>query len=540
MKLKALLCAGLMLATSIVIPSEVYAETTYASASELITDAIEVAVTGVTSTTYDTAISNMQGKITMSGDMVSYDGTPIGYWYSDDSDTIWSDSGRTSTVLTPTDDGVWEFKPTVLQDILTDFNNDLIENIVPTTEDWSKIIGKYDVTFGDITIPANQWVPIDNTVTYFDLTKTTGVYGKQDLVVGSKDRSIIVMSYAIKDGKLYLSDTMYSFSGIDSYSPCIYHKYANASNFYHGDSQYNYLVYGFGDSYGSTPYITIHLTGVGNAIRPMPTYYNNATMSQGKEMTTIAGYQKPSNDLMLNVNNVSDLLSEPGMNCELKGLIWFETTPIIQDSTSNTTYQSHNKMFDSVQSSKKQIGNTLLRQRLSKFSALTTDDTVAVSSTGWAVIGLGGEEKNFDTYLGTQGILNAGDTADIAAVADAEALAFYVVAPTSLPVYMDSKGEISVATNASIENKSAASVTLTSVQIEPKDDSGWTMVQTTPSRKRDANEFTFSTSLVADTAIDTGAEHPFTYAVDLSPTTEGFESLDLASVLVTVDWTEVT
>lgn len=536
MKLKALLCAGLMLATSIIIPSEVYAETTYASASELITDAIEVAVTGVTSPTYNTAISNMQGRITMSGDMVSYDGTPIGYWYSYDSDTIWSDSARTSTVLTPTDDGVWEFKPTVLQDILTDFNNDLIENVVPTTEDWSKIIGKYDVTLGDVTIPADQWIPMEasssvSVTNAYNFSVETGITHQ---TLKDNNEGVVFFSYTVYDGELYITEALL-------------HIYLNSTSggqwYCTGDSPDKAIAFygpifvngGIDTLNGETPYIRLHNYINSNARYPQ-VYFTNLSVSTYGYSNHTAGTKavkitNPAESLDADINTATN---PPG------GIAWF-TTSQLAACTSDSLHDAHIKFFTQApQSSKQQIGNTLLKQRLSKFSALTTDDTVEVSSTGWTVIGLGGEEKNFDTYLGIQGILNAGDTADIAAVADAEALAFYVVAPTSLPVYMDSKGEISVATNASIENKSAASVTLTSVQIEPKADSGWTMVQTTPSRKRDANEFTFSTSLVADTAIDTGAEHPFTYAVDLSPTTEGFESLDLASVLVTVDWTEVT
>ena len=540
MKLKALLCAGLMLATSIIIPSEVYAETTYASASELITDAIEVAVTGVTSTTYDTAISNMQGKITMSGDMVSYDGTPIGYWYSDNSDTIWSDSGRTSTVLTPTDDGVWEFKPAVLQDILTDFNNDLIENVVPATEDWSKIIGKYDITLGNVTIPADDWHPLDinNDDSYYYLSKDIGFTFTDE---SWRHQGIITVTpYIIDDeGQLFVSGDMYLFSYETTAVPAYIHSYGSSDEKTNlGSYLSGYATYAGADY----PYLAIQLEAPSgdNEIVLWPGFSSNSTLSDLRFAYRVDNGTNGS--ILYNINDETQVFDGDFSTCE--GGVF--TTVYKEGFAYNNGYTQayitnyHNNIFSNVSSSKKQIGNTLLKQRLSKFSALTADDTVEVSSIGWTVIGLGGEEQNFDTYFGTQGILNAGDTADIAAVADAEALAFYVVAPTSLPVYMDSKGVISVATNASIENKSAASVTLTSVKIEPKAESGWTMVQTTPSRKRDTNEFTFSTSLVADTAIDTGAEHPFTYAVDLSPTTEGFESLDLASVLVTVDWTEVT
>ena len=158
MKIKPLLCAAVMAVSCAVLPSTAQAETTYASPSELITDAIEVALSGVESSTYDTAIANIQSLITVNGNDVSYDGSIIGYWDSATSDVLYKDSSMTEKVLYNDGESIWRFDPTILAEILEDVNNNLIETIVPTTTDWSKIIGKYDVTLGNVTIPANQWI----------------------------------------------------------------------------------------------------------------------------------------------------------------------------------------------------------------------------------------------------------------------------------------------------------------------------------------------------------------------------------------------
>lgn len=535
MKFKRIMAAAL--AAAMLPTFSAYAETTYTSASELIADAISVATTGVTSTTYDTAVANMQTKLTVSGDEVFYDGVSIGYWYSDDSDTIWTDTTRTSTVLTPAGDDSWEFEPDVLEDILTDFNTDLIETLVPTTKDWSKIIGKYDVTLGDVTIPADQWTALDllgdDYETSIDMSRVV------TLKTEAATDIFFVSSYVVDNtGALYISDDCIAMaSGTTKWDAPYFHHFTESRSFcnivYDETGAEKWLnndcwVY-------SHPYIRIglHETDTDGELH-ISLYYSDLTAQ-----TFFSNHHANSNDhqnhTLYSITDATQKLSTLD-GIKQMGVFVMNKEQLDTPNAGTDLCSTMTKFFDSQSSSKQQIGNAVLKKRLSKFSSLEASDTITVTLTGWTVNGL----SDFDEYLGTQGVLNAGDTANIAAVADAEALAFYVVTPTSLPIYMDSKGIISVADNATIENKSAAAVVLTDVQIEPKADTGWTMVDTTPSKQRDANEFTFATSLVIDTKLDIAEIHPFTYAVDLSPTTDGFEQLDLASVLVTVDWAEVT
>lgn len=202
-----------------------------------------------------------------------------------------------------------------------------------------------------------------------------------------------------------------------------------------------------------------------------------------------------------------------------------------------TTSHMVSMISNQPQSSKQQTGNTLLKRRLSKFSSLVEGDTIEVTPTAWTIYGLGGEESDFDTFLADQNMINPGDTADISAVADVESLGFSVILPTTLPIYVDKLNQVSVATNATVENKSGAAVELQTIEIQAKPNTGWTLITDgEPSKKRDSQEFTFTTSLTNGTILDTGEIKSFSYNAKLSPLTEGVESLDLASVLVTVDW----
>ena len=189
-------------------------------------------------------------------------------------------------------------------------------------------------------------------------------------------------------------------------------------------------------------------------------------------------------------------------------------------------------MFTSYSTSKLVRGNTKLTKRVNALSQLTSSDTVTVKADGWYMV----DGSNIDTYITTQNIQAAGDTADISAVADVEPLNFNVIVPSALPIYVDSNGVVSTATNASIINRSGAPIQITGVDITAKPESGWTLVQGTPSKQFEAKEFSFLTSIENLTVLDSGQEMPFTYGASLSPTTVGEDGLDIATVSVTVDW----
>lgn len=101
---------------------------------------------------------------------------------------------------------------------------------------------------------------------------------------------------------------------------------------------------------------------------------------------------------------------------------------------------------------------------------------------------------------------------------------------------MDASNVTYVADNANIVNKSGAPVQLTEVTIEPEADSGWTFVSGKPSPNIGDNEFNFSTTIEKAKVLNINETYPFTYMANLSPTTESSTSLELAKVMVTVDW----
>ena len=534
MKIKSLLCAAMMATTCIAIPINVYAETTYATPNDLITEAIEIALTGVESTTYDNAIANMQSLITVSGDEVFYDGTSIGYWYSNTSDTIYADDTKTDTILSNKGVDIWEFEPTVLENIITDINNDLIETLVPTTEDWSKIIGKYDITLGDITIPADQWfehtkgIGFDGGITVAEnLSDKIGLTG-HDLGELYNDDCLYISIYGTKDGKLYIYDTLYALGNNNGSWMMSYDSIASGA--------------ALGTATRSTPINNCPIIhgAMHTATGFMPLRSNIRVTDVTK--TTVASdemvFTNGANINLYDVYDASVTYNQAVTTLDDVGWFWFTGDQISNTTIDSTTLHAEHLDWFTIdpQSSKQQIGNTILKKRLSKFSALTAGDTIEVTPTAWTVYGFNGSIDDFDNYLGDQSLMNPGDTADIAAVADIEPLAFKVVTPTSLPIYVDSEGITSVASNATIENKSNASVIMTDVNIEAKADTGWTLVNVNPSNKRDANEFTFTTSLVPNTVLAKDEILPFTYQAQLSPVTDGIEQLDLATVLVTVDW----
>ena len=545
MRIKNILMASVVAITSISLPTLANAETSYATPQELLIEALEVAVSGVESTTYDEALDYVESLITVNGSEVSYDGDVIGYWDFTNSDTLFADSAFIDKVLSNGGTNIWEFDPEILSPMLTDFNNKLVETVIPTTEDWSKIIGKYDVTLGDYTIPAEQWVPLTIcdpynepivSKEYVDLTKVAGINTSS---FGWKTDSLITITYAIDtNGKLYLQNDLLMYSGFGTWY-CVYVNHIDASKEEEGWATEQ-------PHRGSLPYLKVGITGVNcNAGLRTLVYATNATDSTYNMNYTnyVYAYQESVQDGRLLL--VGNPVIERTINEELTqaGIIYLKPEQWgISCDEKDDVKDVFTKFFTQTpQSSKQQIGNTTLKQRLSKFSSLVEGDTIEVTPTAWTIRGLGGDESDFDTFLGSKDIVAPGEETSIPATADIEALAFKVVLPTSLPIYVDELNKVSVATNATIKNESGAAVIVNSVSIEAKPDTGWTLLTSgTPSKARDAKEFTFTTDLAADTVLTVAEERPFRYNAELSPSTEGVEQLDLAEVLVTIDWAEVS
>lgn len=519
--------------------SIVYAVESYDSAAALITEAVEVSVTNVESTTLPDALADLTSKISMSDDQVLYNGTPIGYWYSEESSVIYKTSAKSDTIFEKNDNG-FIVDPEVLKLILTDLNNNLIENYVPTTDDWSKIVGKYDITMGDATIPAEQWITFSEVGDTFagsksrdretiNLTKLGGRYPSGY----AKMDTALAFAWLIDDkGDLFIQNNM---SYLSDHNTNVYQcnvtaggfkEYGTIPNGYPYESNYNTLRVGLNylnttDEVSKAKLHTIYY------VTDTTCTYDTVIYNED-----ILGYNAAN---LLRIDDPSIVNECSYEDAKAYGVAYFTINQIEGASTSdNAMWNVRKKMLDSYSCGKLVRGNTTLTKRLDKLGYLSSADVLEVCDSGWYV----NDGTNIDSYMGTQYITLAGDTADIDAVADIEPLNFNVVVPTTLPIYVQADGTVSTANNAIVINKSNAAVKIRDVDIEGKPNNGWTLVEHKPSDVRDSNEFTFTTSLAADTVLDRGETLPFTYDADLSPMTIGSDALDLAVVHITVDWAD--
>lgn len=527
-KILSIVLATAMAATLFVMPS--YAESTFSTAKDFISDVIDLSITGVESQTLDTAKETVMNKITVSGDEVFYDGTSIGFWYSDNSSVLYADESKSSTVISPDVEG-YVVSPSLLHDMLYDLNDKLEDNYVPSSSDWSKIIGKYDVKLGNITIPADQWVTVEPdsdplaSNKLVNMTALTGIgHGSGGTIFVSNN--IYAMSWAIDaNGVLYIQNQLMALQAPASNN----NKYIVACTVLDQVSSQNT----FPDSYSQNiPLIKMGIINNGAELT-LRIYGVNSTHSLTAYTDGYAGFSSTRSQLLKvdepsvkNTSNITDM-----KKC---GIAYFLCNQAPTINGYNNFVSEHIKMFESCSTSKLVKGNQKLTRRINALSTLLPTDTVTVKADGWTING----HDSIDSYITDQGLNVAGDTANIAALADIDALEFYVVVPTSLPVYVDAKNVTYVADNADITNKSGASVQFTDVTIVPKDDTGWTMVDANPTVVVGGNEFTFDTTIEKDKVLQPEEVYPFEYHAKLSPTTEASSSLELATVLVTVDWAQ--
>lgn len=560
-KIVSSMLTAAVLTTTIVMPS--YAEDSFSTAKEFLSDVLDVSTAEVESQTLITAKETVLNSISVSGDEVFYDGVSIGYWYSDDPSKLYADNGKTSTVIAPDTEG-YTVSPSILYDMLYDLNELLEDNYVPSTADWSKIIGKYDVTLGGVTIPADQWL---KSSSYYDYTNTdeeadhyydmdvvsnviqwnatdlTGIRSDTNLGEAYTDNTLWAMAWLIDEsGELYLQNGLLQvykgFWGSSRFGS--YYISGLADNVTGGNESYKtapecsptsrpYLHLGLANTAGAADSVcaadttNTRLCAIGYATDLAVTTATAATgicgINNGEDSTTLL---KLSNPAVINDCVIDD--------AKAYGIVYFTGD---QAGTVSSIHAFHTAMFDSYSSSKSVKGNQKLAHRLSALASLLPTDTVTVKSTGWTV---NGHDNSIDNYITDQSLNNAGDTADIAAVADIDALKFHVVVPTSLPIYIDDANITYVADNADVVNKSGAAVKITDVEIVPKQDSGWAMVDGTPSTELEGHEFNFTTTIEKDKVLAVSEVYPFQYSAKLSPTAEASNSLELASVLVTVDW----
>ena len=545
MRFKQIISAVLAISMCITAQSFVYAaESSFSSAADMIEDVILTAAVGVNSTSLDAAIAGTKGKISVVDDVVQFDSIPIGYWYADSSNTLWADAEKSSAIIQEAADG-YDILPTVLYTLLSDVNNQLIENYVPTSDDWSKIVGKYDITLGDVTIPAEQWVsmepvtigcPTIASADVLNLTSLTGINGRNIGSMFTGDNSLTLFAWAVnEDGELCLQNGITAL-GISAYGTWGYQVDLLSGSKSMVSPQY---TAGTATSGELAPYIKVRLhnqsesnSSLRNGNLFVKSYLTDIANTVVTSASAAESYERDGSDMRL-LTDASVVRQFDADTAKASGFVYVKGSQM-QVSDITELHAKHIKMFESYSCSKLVRGNTLLGKRLSKLDSLTQTDFLTIKDSGWYIT----DGSSIDDYIGNQSMLNAGDTADINAVAEVEPLMFKVIVPTTLPIYVEADGTVSTATNATVVNKSNAAVKITGVDITVKAESGWTLVQSSPSDERDAKEFTFTTSLSTGTELLRNEVLPFTYDADLSPMTEGPDRLDPATVSVTVDWAE--
>lgn len=537
MKLRQVLASALattIAVTCFSIPT-VAESTVFATPQALIEDVLEVSCEAVTSGTLTDAINTVKSGITISGDQVLYNGAPLGYWYADSSNTLWRDETKSSALIQGAVDG-YDILPTVLYTLLSDVNNQLIENYVPTSDDWSKIVGKYDITLGDVTIPADQWISVDVATTHDILTNGSSINisklsGLTADMLGNAfaDNNVYMFAYLVDDtGALYIQNFLAQFYA--SGSSCNAYVYDVNET---GTVNRHWVTTADNEGYSACstsdmPQIRAGLFSTGENKVSIRVGYSNASASQYRYLgrsADVAGCE------LLNIDDSAIKNTCNIANAKAYGIAYFTGAQIAAATVSGTVAEFNN-FFVSNMCNKKVVGNIGLTKRLAKLSTLTNSDTITVTADSWLVNG----RIDLDSYIASQEITLAGMPAVMSSDVEVEPLSFKVVLPTNLPLYMDTNGTVTAASNASILNKSNAAVKITDIEITAKPDCDWVLVSDNPSDKRDAGEFTFSTSLTAGTVLAKGEELPFTYIADLSPVSVGVDSIDLATVTVTIDW----
>ena len=532
MRLRKILAASM--AATVAISSFMFsmtAEATYASPTEMIEEILYTACTGID---IDAAWATLEPLITVDENEIKLNGVSIGYW---DSDTIYSDSSLSTVYAEQTGDGV-ECNKTFLSTILDGLNQNIVENYVPTTGDWSKIIGHYDITFGTVTVPSDQWVsvtpntdPLSNGKTV-NLTRLFDVAPTELVPLGNSGETVQLMSYLVdSNGDLYLSENLYILTSDNTYGPrCSINKLGSTAL-----AQSTLQSSGEGFRHNNMAYVRAGLVqSAATADKVVINIYETDTSNSNYACLSDT-YITEEYGNYVNVTDAS--LKYTGDFSAVKdiGIIYISPEqygPLYYSNSTAIIGQTHNKMFESYSCSKRVIGNTKINKRLSKLNSLEATDTVTIKTTGWYVNG----NDNIDTYIAVSTLNNPG-SAEMLGTVEVEELKFKVIVPAVLPMSADPTGEVVAATNAAIQNLSNASVKITDLAIAVNAESGWTMVDT-PSKTRGDNEFSFDTSLRIGNTIEPGESLGFTYDADMSPAEKDVELVDMVTMTITLDWEE--
>ena len=513
------------------------------SANALISDAVEIALHDVQSSTKDTALVTLMSNVTTSDAAVLYKGATIGYWYSTEPTTLYADASKTTVVITQSGDG-YEFQPALLYTLLSDVNENLIENYVAATDDWGKIIGKYDVTLGDVIIPAGQWLTLTATDeplidhTAFNVSRKENIRSNALSGLGG-GKDIIYFAWLVdSNGNLYIQNQLVDIYKEQSYqgnSQCLARYYSDTINYkaqgYVGAGTHLSNWSGLATSLENDSFFSIGVMKVSDSTLFAKMYMHDTAVNANATYTVMVNHDETAATLH-RIDDCTVVYTDTIDNAKAYGVAYaFTETCGLQGKDAKGMHDAHMYMYETQSSSRKVTGNSLLRRRLSAVQSLLSTDTVVTTPTQWTVNGL----VDINNYIGSQQIIYPGSSADIPAIAETEALQFNVVVPTSLPVYVDATGITYVADSAKITNKSGAAIKLVSVDIVHNASSGWTQ-SNTPSKVAGAQEYKFDTTIEENKTLAAGEVYPFDYSATLSPTVTAESNLELATVKVTVDW----
>lgn len=538
------IAASMLLAIVPAVPAN--AEYTFSTVQDFLDDVMTVAVSGIDASS---AIDTVTSDISVSGEQVLYKGATIGYWSDTVDTTLYADSAKTEPLIEKSGSG-YEVDPDILELLLTDVNVNISESYTPNTADWSKIVGKYDITLGDVIIPADQWIEMDsiqkewqdNMSNTINLTNIAGLRGDELLGNCTDDDSLALMSWMVdSNGRLFLQSGLFLISAYMNGSSLQYRWFtdsvskAGSSGFLSnspGQSNANPTDY---------PYLRVMLKSLstdmmstsGNPNMFTKLYLTNSTNTDRINIC-VHNESSPITDgatLRLisdpSVTNASDVTT-----CKV-GFVYIRGSQLNLNNSSEI-HAKHVKMFESYSCSKLVRGNTQLTKRIAKLDSLSATDFLTIKDSGWSVNGT----TSIDDYIATQTLTEAGIPASMDGSVEIEERYFKVVVPSSLPMSADLAGNVLTATNAAIYNKSNADVKITDLSITAADGSNWTLVEGDPSTVRGSNEFSFETSLSTGDVIAHGEELGFTYRAKMSPAEIGVTQADIVTITVTLDWTE--
>ena len=510
---------GALLVTATLTPISASAETTYASAGDFIEDVLKTATSNIASSTKETAIDTVVGNITTNGDEVLYEGNSIGYWFSDDSDCLYRDTSKTEALIEDTGNG-YAIDSALLSEFLTDVNEGFTEVYEPTSTDWSKIIGKYDVTLGDTVIPMNNWIDFSNKPDdYFvNISRTTGITAKSEN--SGEGRIVWAFSWLVdENGELYLSSGVEGTGLYNNAGTMLKQQHAFGSN---TNSFGKFLTDDGNVVSASYSWITMGAKAGTSIIDPTFSLSTDASLTD----TKVGKNDDETFNTLRSINDPSIIYAgtiDEAKNC---GIAYFITTNI-----GDAIATEHNNFWTTFETTKTVKGNSTLVKRISKISNLGDSDVLVVSPTGWTVNG-----TDVDIFLGTQSITDIDGTADMGVAVEVESKSFKVTLPTTLPVYISQDGTVTTATNTEILNESNAAISITDVDINAKSGSDWTHVDTSPSTESGSKEFSFTTSLNPGDVLAAKATLPFTYDAAFSPDIFELENIDIANVVLTFGW----